>query len=137
MPAQVSADGSKLFVAVGSASNVGPEAPTSGRACIFEVGIDGSNPRIWASGIRNPVGLKLHPVSRELYTSCNERDMLGDDLVPDYFTHVEENAFYGFPYTYLAPQNLDPRRTRADGTSENPQAGLTLLKKKRPGTPPE
>jgi glucose/arabinose dehydrogenase len=103
----LSPDGQKLFVSVGSLSNADPEpAP---RASVLVMNLDGSNQQIFASGLRNPVGLDFHPVTGELYTTVNERDGLGDDLVPDYFTGLEAGEFYGWPYTYLSPELADPR----------------------------
>lgn len=104
-----SPDGSKLYVSVGSQSNADIE-PT-GRAAISEYDADGKNGRIYASGLRNPVGIAFNPTTKVLYTTVNERDGLGDDLVPDYLTSVKENGFYGFPYSYLG-QNIDPRRAK-------------------------
>ncbi len=110
--------GDRLYVSVGSKSNVSEEqAP---RASVQTMGLDGSNARTFASGLRNPVGLDFHPVTGELYTTVNERDGLGDDLVPDYFTQVVEDAFYGWPYTYLTPKNLDPRQV-SGGRSKEPE----------------
>lgn len=111
-------DSSALFVAIGSRSNVDvEEAP---RATIQRVPLAGGAMTTFASGLRNPVGLDVHPVTGVLYTAVNERDGLGDDLVPDYVTSVREGAFYGWPYAYLAPTNLDPRRSRG-GVSEAPE----------------
>ncbi|MBC7796123.1 MAG: sorbosone dehydrogenase family protein, partial [Pyrinomonadaceae bacterium] len=104
-----SPDGSKLYVSVGSQSNADIE-PT-GRAAISEYDADGKNGRIYASGLRNPVGIAFNQTTKVLYTTVNERDGLGDDLVPDYLTSVKENGFYGFPYSYLG-QNIDPRRAK-------------------------
>ncbi len=78
------------------------------RAVILAFDPDGKNERTFASGIRNPVGLAVHPRTGQLWTSANERDGLGDNLVPDYITHVEEGGFYGWPWYYLGP-NQDPR----------------------------
>ena len=78
------------------------------RANILAFDPDGKNERIFAYGIRNPVGLATHPETGQLWTSVNERDALGDNLVPDYITHVEEGGFYGWPWYYLGP-NQDPR----------------------------
>jgi glucose/arabinose dehydrogenase len=100
------ADKTKLYVAVGSSSNVDVEREP--RATILEMNPDGSGRRIFASGIRNPVGLALRPGSNELWTAVNERDMLGDDLVSDYVTHVQDGGFYGWPYAYLGSHE-DPR----------------------------
>ena len=83
--------------------------------------LDGSDQRTFASGLRNPVGLDFHPTTGELYATVNERDGLGDDLVPDYFTHIQQNEFFGWPYAYLTPQNLDPRQTNRQGESNNPE----------------
>jgi glucose/arabinose dehydrogenase len=100
-------DGSKLYVTVGSASNVDVEP--SPRASILEMNPDGTASRVFGSGLRNPVGLAIRPGTNELWTSVHERDMLGDDLVPDYVTRVQEGGFYGWPYAYIGP-NVDPRR---------------------------
>ena len=102
-----SPDQSKLFVSVGSASNVDAEAPP--RASILEMNPDGSDRKVYASGLRNPVNLAVQPGTGQLWTCVNERDMLGEDLVPDYVTHVQEGAFYGWPYAYIG-QHEDPRR---------------------------
>jgi glucose/arabinose dehydrogenase len=109
--------GKKLYVSVGSATNVSPEEPP--RASILEMNLDGSGRRVFASGLRNPVGLAFHPRTGELYATVNERDGFGDNLPPDYFTRVRDGEFYGWPYAYLAPRNLDPR-TMQDGRSLRP-----------------
>lgn len=101
------ASGSKLYVSIGSGSNVGAEGPP--RASILECNPDGTAARVFASGLRNPVGLAWNPVTGALWTSVNERDGLGDDLVPDYITDVRDGAFYGWPYAYLG-RHPDPRR---------------------------
>ncbi len=97
-----SPDGGKLYVSVGSVSNIGDQGMEveEGRAAIWELNPDGSQARVFASGLRNPVGMDFAPVSGELWTSVNERDMLGDNLVPDYMTSVQDGAFYGWPYYY-------------------------------------
>ncbi|NVJ07471.1 sorbosone dehydrogenase family protein [Myxococcus sp. AM001] len=104
------ADGSKLYVAVGSASNNAEYGlkEEERRANILEINPDGSGERIFASGLRNPVGMAWAPGTRTLWTAVNERDNLGEDLVPDYLTHVEEGAFYGWPYAYFGAHE-DPR----------------------------
>jgi glucose/arabinose dehydrogenase len=102
-----SADGNKLYLAVGSESNVDTGEPAI-RAAISRYNADGSGQEIYASGLRNPVGLRWNPVSNELWTSVIERDALGDDLVPDYLTAVKQGGFYGWPYAYLGA-NEDPR----------------------------
>jgi glucose/arabinose dehydrogenase len=102
-----SADGRHLFVGVGSASNIDTgEDPR--RAAVTICDPDGKNARLYATGLRNPVGLALEPVTGEVWTSVNERDELGDDLPPDYFTSLKDGGFYGWPYSYIG-DNVDPR----------------------------
>jgi glucose/arabinose dehydrogenase len=101
------ADGKHLFVSVGSSSNVDIESD-SRRAAITICDPDGKNARLYATGLRNPVGLALEPSTGQLWTSVNERDGLGDDLPPDYITSVKEGGFYGWPYSYIG-DNVDPR----------------------------
>jgi glucose/arabinose dehydrogenase len=108
---QFSPDGKKMFVSVGSMSNVDdPDTNPKerNRADILEFNPDGSEMRIYASGIRNPVGLAINPQTGELWCSVNERDALGDNLVPDYITHVQEGGFYGWPWWYMGGHQ-DPR----------------------------
>ena len=107
-----SPDGTKMFVSIGSASNVSVEADPR-RAAISVYDPDGKNHRIYAAGLRNPIGLAWNPKTGELWTAVNERDGLGDDLVPDYVTSVREGGFYGWPYSYIG-QNEDPRRKGED-----------------------
>lgn len=103
-------DGSKLYVSVGSGSNVAEHGldNETRRANILEINPDGSGERVVASGLRNPVGMSLEPSTGQLWTAVNERDMLGDDLVPDYITSVKDGAFYGWPFSYWGG-NPDPR----------------------------
>jgi glucose/arabinose dehydrogenase len=101
-----SRDGKKLYVTVGSASN-NNEGEDVRRAAISEYNADGTGFRIFASGLRNPTALAWQPGTNTLWTSVNERDNLGDDLVPDYFTSVKEGGFYGWPFAYIG-QNYDP-----------------------------
>jgi len=106
------ADGSKIYVSVGSRSNVdenGSDPQDSRRAAILEINPDGSGMRVFASGLRNPVGMAWEPVTKMLWTAVNERDGLGDGLVPDYITSVRQGAFYGWPYSYYGT-NEDPRK---------------------------
>ncbi|MBD2300924.1 sorbosone dehydrogenase family protein [Nostoc sp. FACHB-190] len=110
-------DGKKLYVSVGSRSNVDEEELP--RASVQVMNLDGSQKQTFAFGLRNPVGLDFHPVTKELYTTVNERDGIGDELVPDYFTRIQQGEFYGWPYTYLTPDKLDPRQT-ANGKSKRP-----------------
>jgi len=81
--------------------------------------LDGSEREVFAFGLRNPVGLDFHPKTGALYATVNERDGLGDDLVPDYLARLRQGEFYGWPYAYLTPERLDPRLTE-DGRSERP-----------------
>jgi glucose/arabinose dehydrogenase len=113
----VSPDGKKLYVSVGSATNADIELLP--RASVQVMNLDGSDRQTFASGLRNPVGLAFHPVTADLYTTVNERDGLGDDLVPDYLTRLRAGEFYGWPYTYLKPTWLDPRQT-VNGSSIRP-----------------
>jgi glucose/arabinose dehydrogenase len=100
-------DGRHLFVSVGSASNIDTgEDPR--RAAITICDPDGKNARIYANGLRNPVGLAIDPQTGALWTAVNERDELGDDLPPDYLTSVKDGGFYGWPYSYIGG-NVDPR----------------------------
>lgn len=107
-----SADGAKIYISIGSASNIadyGMEAE-EGRAAILEYDIATNQSRIFASGLRNPVGMSWEPTTGSLWVAVNERDMIGDNLVPDYMTHVEDGAFYGWPYYYWG----DHRDERVD-----------------------
>jgi glucose/arabinose dehydrogenase len=101
------ARGEKFYLGIGSASNVSPGEPPM-RAAINRFNPDGSGHEIFASGTRNPIGLRWYPGTQTLWAAVQERDLLGDDLVPDYFAHVEQGAFYGWPYSYIGP-NEDPR----------------------------
>ncbi len=106
-----SLDGKRMFVAVGSRSNVDdPDTHPAEklRANILEYTPDGKFVKVYGAGIRNPVGLAINPITNELWCSVNERDMLGDNLVPDYITHVQEGGFYGWPWYYIG-SNQDPR----------------------------
>lgn len=109
-----SLDGKKMFVSVGSHSNVyeDPNENEERRADILEYNPDGTGFRLYATGIRNAVGIAIHPQTGELWASVNERDGLGDDLVPDYITRVKDGGFYGWPWFYLGP-NQDPRHPGA------------------------
>lgn len=103
-------DGTKLYVTVGSNSNVaeGGMDIEVGRAAIWEIDVKTATQRLFAEGLRNPNGLAWEPETGALWTVVNERDELGDDLVPDYLTSVQDGAFYGWPYSYFG-QNVDER----------------------------
>jgi glucose/arabinose dehydrogenase len=101
-------DGKKLYVGVGSKSNVSDDESETNRADVLEFNPDGTGQRIYAAGVRNASGLAMHPQTGQLWVAVNERDALGDDLVPDYVTHIQEGGFYGWPWYYTGP-NQDPR----------------------------
>jgi len=109
-----SPDGKKLYVSIGSSGNVDVEKDER-RAGISEYNPDGTGYRLYASGLRNPIGLAWNPANGQLWTAVNERDGLGDDLVPDYISSVKDGGFYGFPFSYIG-QNEEPRRK-----GENPE----------------
>lgn len=102
--------GTKLYVTVGSGTNVAEHGMENEirRANILEINPDGTDEKIYASGLRNPVGLGWEPVTKTLWTAVNERDELGDELVPDYATGVKPGGFYGWPYAYFG-NHPDPR----------------------------
>ncbi|MEA2761856.1 MAG: hypothetical protein QOD47_1140, partial [Gemmatimonadaceae bacterium] len=105
-----SPDGSKLYASVGTNSNAGENclAKEEGRAAIWEVDPATGHHRIFASGLRNPVGLAWEPESHKLWVAVNERDELGSDLVPDYITSVRDGGFYGWPFSYYG-EHIDAR----------------------------
>ena len=96
-----------MFVSAGSDCNVCVESDPR-RAAIQVADPDGKNAKIYASGLRNAVGLAVNPDNGMLWADVNERDMMGDNLPPDYFTHVPQGGFFGWPYSYIG-KNLDPR----------------------------
>jgi glucose/arabinose dehydrogenase len=104
-----SKDGSKIYISVGSGSNVAEHgmANEKRRANILEINADGTGERIYAAGLRNPVGIDWEPRTNKLFAVVNERDELGDELVPDYLTGVQDGGFYGWPYAYFGPHE-DP-----------------------------
>jgi glucose/arabinose dehydrogenase len=124
-----SADGSKLYASVGSNSNVAEHGmhQEQGRAAIWEIDLATGRHRIFASGLRNPVGMTWEPNSSALWTAVNERDELGSDLVPDYMTSVRDGGFYGWPYSYYG-QNVDsrvkPQRPELVATAISPDYAL-------------
>ncbi len=106
-----SPDGKRLFVSIGSHSNVDDPDTTPAefhRANILEYTPEGKFVQVYGAGIRNPVGIAIQPETGQLWCSVNERDELGDNLVPDYITHVQEGGFYGWPWYYMG-SNQDPR----------------------------
>ena len=103
-----SPDGKKMYVSIGSLSNNSDDAAEANRARIFEFNPDGSGQKVYAWGIRNAVGIQMRPGTNELWMSTNERDELGDNLVPDYISHVEAGGFFGWPWFYIG-NHQDPR----------------------------
>lgn len=103
-------EGTKIYISVGSGSNVGENGMENEvrRANILEINPDGSGEKVYASGLRNPVGMAWAPGTATLWAAVNERDELGDELVPDYLTGVQQGGFYGWPYSYFG-QHEDPR----------------------------
>jgi glucose/arabinose dehydrogenase len=101
--------GDKLYLTVGSSANVVTGDPAN-RAAILRLNPDGTAQEVVASGLRNTVGLRMYPGTDQMWASVEERDGLGDELVPDFFTHIQEGGFYGWPYSYIG-SNLDPRIT--------------------------
>ncbi|MCK0209555.1 sorbosone dehydrogenase family protein [Starkeya koreensis] len=122
-------EGTKLYIGVGSNSNVaefGMEEEEN-RAAILEVDIASGALRVFAGGLRNPVGMDWNPVTGELWTSVNERDEIGDDLVPDYMTSVKDGAFYGWPYSYwgrTVDERVKPQRPDLVATALKPDYAL-------------
>lgn len=114
-----SLDGKKMYVSVGSQENVDAGDAKSGeqwRADILEYNPDGTGKHVWASGLRNPVAIVWNPKTKEMWTSVNERDGLGDNLVPDYITHVQPGGFYGWPWWWMG--------NKRDERAPNPPANL-------------
>jgi glucose/arabinose dehydrogenase len=105
-----SGDGKKMFVSVGSQTNISIESDPR-RAAVLVGDPDGKNMRIYASGLRNAVGIAVNPQTGRLWATVNERDNISDDVPSDYFTHIAEGGFYGWPYSYIGP-HVDNRVTR-------------------------
>jgi glucose/arabinose dehydrogenase len=105
-----SVDAKRLYVGVGSLTNIADDgmAVEEGRACVYELDLESGNSRIFAGGLRNPVGLAWEPATGVLWTVVNERDGLGDETPPDYLTSVRDGGFYGWPYCYWG-QTVDDR----------------------------
>ena len=119
----VSPDETKLYAGVGSLSNIADKGfeAEEGRAAIYEIDIETHSARIFASGLRNPVGLAWEPNTSQLWTVVNERDGLGDEVPPDYLTEVKDGGFYGWPYCYWG-QTIDDR------VEQDPQMVATAIK---------
>ncbi|HRP56307.1 sorbosone dehydrogenase family protein [Agriterribacter sp.] len=111
--------GNKIYIAIGSGTNVAEKGldEEKDKAQIWEINPDGSGLKVYASGLRNPVGMDWAPGTQTLWVAVNERDELGDDLVPDYITGVKRGGFYGWPYAYFG-QHIDPRIEAKDQQPE-------------------
>ena len=120
-----SKDGTRLSISVGSETNISVESDAR-RAAILSINPDGSNMRIFASGLRNAVGLAVNPVTSQLWASVNERDNLGDDVPSDFLTHVVEGGFYGWPYSYLGSHIDDRVQSRPDMVASAIQPDVEL-----------
>jgi glucose/arabinose dehydrogenase len=107
-----SPDGKKLYASVGSNSNVAENGieKEEQRAAVIEIDVQSGQSRVFANGLRNPVGIAFHPETKELWVVVNERDEIGSDLVPDYLTSVKDGGFYGWPYSYFG-KHVDTRVT--------------------------
>ena len=124
-----SADGTKLFIAIGSNSNAAEHGLSEerGRAQLWELDVASGRHRVYATGLRNPVGMALAPESGALWVAVNERDELGHDLVPDYMTAVRDGGFYGWPYSYFGQhvdRRVSPRRADLVATALVPDYAL-------------
>jgi glucose/arabinose dehydrogenase len=124
-----SADGKRLYAGVGSNSNIGENgmAMEAGRAAIWQIDLESPERRVYASGLRNPVGMDWEPRTGTLWTVVNERDELGSDLVPDYLTAVRDGAFYGWPYSYFGrhvDERVEPARPDLVGRAVAPDYAL-------------
>lgn len=111
--------GDKIYLTLGSDSDINPEPYPF--ATVQQANIDGSNQITFASGLRHTIGLAFHPITQDLYVTCQERNNLGDNLVPDFFTRIQKDDFFGWPYAYLTSNMTDPRRRFPNGTSEQPE----------------
>ena len=120
------AEGQKLYIGIGSHSNVSPDEDPH-RAAINRCNPDGTGLEVFASGTRNPVGLHWYPGTQTLWATVQERDGLGDDLVPDFLTHIQQGAFYGWPFAYAGP-NEEPRNKgmRPDLVAKTVQGDVLL-----------
>ena len=126
----VSADGAKLYVGVGSNSNITENgmAVEDGRAAIYEIDRATGAKRIFASGTRNPTGVAFEPRTHQLYAVVNERDEIGPDLVPDYLTSIQDGGFYGWPYSYWGSHvdiRVQPQRPSMVARAIKPDYGLS------------
>ena len=122
-----SADNTKLFITVGSGSNIGEKGMDieKDRATIWELDLASGKSRVFAAGLRNANGMAIEPTTGALWTSVNERDEIGDDVPPDYLTSVQDGGFYGWPYSYWGKIVDDPRAAAAAGSGrEIDHAGL-------------
>lgn len=109
----------KMYIGIGSMTD--HDADAIPRATVQVADLDGKNQRTFATGLRNPTSIQLHPVTKELYVTCQERDEIGDDLVPDFFTRIRDGEFFGWPFAYLSSTLIDPRYQYENGSSQKPE----------------
>lgn len=115
----ISPDQDRIYIGIGSGTNADVEPLPRGSVQVANM--DGTNIDTFAYGLRNPVGLDFHPITKVLYAGCQERDELGDDLVPDFFTRLQKDDFYGWPDAYLSPNLTDPNHRFENGSSKRPE----------------
>ena len=108
----------KMFIGIGSLTD--HDADPLPKASVQVINLDGTNQTTFAHGLRNPTSMSFHPVTQDFYVACQERDEIGDDLVPDFFTRIHEGEFYGWPFAYLSSNLIDPRYTFSNGSSTHP-----------------
>jgi glucose/arabinose dehydrogenase len=108
----------RMFIGIGSLTD--HDADPIPKASVQIANLDGTDLSTFAFGLRNPTSLSFHPISNELYVACQERDEIGDDLVPDFFTRLKRDEFYGWPFAYLSSDLIDPRYQFPNGSSTQP-----------------
>ena len=109
----------RMYVGIGSLTD--HDADPLPKASVQIADLNGQNATTFAFGLRNPTAMAFHPISNELYVACQERDEIGDDLVPDFFTRLERDGFYGWPFAYLSSNLIDPRYRWPNGSSTHPE----------------
>lgn len=111
----LSPDENRMYVGIGSLTDHDPDPLP--KASVQIADLNGQNQTTFAFGLRNPTTIAFHPISKQLYVTCQERDEIGDDLVPDFFTRLESDSFYGWPFAYLSSNLTDPRYRFPNGSS--------------------
>ena len=108
----------KMYIGIGSLTD--HDADPLPKASVQIANLDGTNQSTFAFGLRNPTSLAFHPITKELYVACQERDEIGDDLVPDFLTRIQQDQFFGWPFAYLSRDLIDPRYRFENGSSTHP-----------------